>query len=330
MLRDVANTGVKLIQNTFGSGHKAQPSAVLCAEPCPTSSSDTRSPPHQHKSRRTPAGRRSRPRRQRGPSKLCIKEGPCIHHGPHSFHATSECRDPTLSKSKKTQPRPPANGPKLAGIATTSQATLAPDHLSDSTARNHRTSDVMYSPVFLTQISSSAKLNARTQFLPHLRHETNLRRGRHQQRSTRAHYDARTISLDALNNCVRTYTRPIHGKTIPDMRGVHMQRHTTYHRVKKSTSKWRRKQNLRRRRRVRNWRNRNIQYPDGVFVPSRQRQPRRFSPGPIADAAANSNVLNIKLALCPHPTTNRATSHYHSASLLLVSSSSCGYSFELP
>ena len=106
MLRDVANTGAKIIQTTLGSGTKTEPSSVLCADPCPTPANESRPHPH-HRSRRTPAGRRSKPRRQRGPSKLCQQEGPCIHHGPHSFHATSECRDPTLSKSKKAQPRTP-------------------------------------------------------------------------------------------------------------------------------------------------------------------------------------------------------------------------------
>ena len=334
MLRDVANTGAKLIQNTLGSGHKTEPSAVLCADPCPTSGSDNRSPSHQHKSRRTPAGRRSRPRRQRGPSKLCIKEGPCIHHGPHLFHATSECRDP---RSKKAQSRPPANDPKLAGIATTSQATLAPDHVSDSTARNQRTSDVRYSPVFLTQISSSAKRIARTQFLPHRRHETNLRRGRHQQRPTRARYHPRTISRDALNSCIRTYTRPIHGECIPDFRGVHLHCHCKYNRVKRSTPKSRRERNRRKRRRVRNWRNRHILYPDGVLKPARQRQPRKFSPGPSA-GAKDRRWRRRQQQRPKNSGTSPLPSHHHEPSnlplplsiSLLVSCSSCGHSAELP
>ena len=122
MLRDVANTGAKVINETLGSGAKIQPSSVLCANPCPTSTNseanhehgrEPRAPHHSRKARRTPAGRRLRTRKPRGPSKLCQKEDPCIHHGPHSFHATSECRDPTLSRTRKAQPRPPPSGPKL-------------------------------------------------------------------------------------------------------------------------------------------------------------------------------------------------------------------------
>ena len=345
MLRDVANTGAKLIQNTLGSGLKTEPSSVLCADPCPASAGDSRSPSHHHKSRRTPAGRRSRPRRQRGPSKLCVKEGPCIHHGPHSFHATSECRDPTLSRTKKAQPRSTAStpsDPKLAGIATTTQATPAPDHVSDTTARNQRSTDVMYSPVFLTQISSSAKYNARTQFLPHRRHDINLRRGRHQQRSTRTRYHPRTISRDTLHSCIRTYTRPIHGECIPDFRSNHPgikynQRRCKYNRIKRSTPQSRRQLYRRKRRRVRNWRNRSTLYPNGVLKPARQRQPRKFSPGPAA-GAKDRRRRRRQQQRPANASTSPLPPHLHEPSnlplplsiSLLVSCSSCGYSAELP
>ena len=349
MLRDVANTGAKLIKNTLGSGQKTEPSAVLCADPCPTSPGVPRNPSPGHRSRRTPAGRRSRPRKPRGPSKLCQKEGPCIHHGPHSFHATSECRDPTLSRSKKAQPRPPAAASSttaapasLAGIATASQPPLAPDHLTDSVAQRRigGTSDIMYSPIFLTQISSAARREARTQFIPHPRHAANLRRGPRAQRSTRTRYHPNTISTGTLNSCVRTYTRPIHGEAIPDFRGDQCKYRDVrckYHRVKRSTPKSRRDRNLRRRRRVRNWRNRIRLYPDGVLKPARQRQPRKFSPGPSA-GAKDRRRRRRKQQLPKDAPTRPLPPHQQEPSnlplplsiSLLVSCSTCGVSVELP
>ena len=122
---------------------------------------------------------RSKPRRQRDPSKLCQQECPCIHHGPHSFHATSECRDPTLSRSKKAQPRAPAKDPKLAGIAPTTPAPLAPDHVTDSMAHSESTSHRKYSPIFLTQVSSAARRDGRTQFIPRRKYRQHLLHGRH-------------------------------------------------------------------------------------------------------------------------------------------------------
>ena len=136
MLRDVTNTGAKVINETLSSGAKIEPSSVLCANPCPTPEAnhehgrEPRAPHQSRKARRTPAGRRPRTRKPRGPSKLCLKEGPCIHNGPHSFHATSECRDPTLSRTRKAQPCPPASDPKLAGVADASPTPAAPDHVS--------------------------------------------------------------------------------------------------------------------------------------------------------------------------------------------------------
>ena len=75
MLKDVANTGAELIKSTLGSASTSEhkPTTVLCApqlcdQPQNSSNPTTRRP--------------SKPKKKRGPSKLCIKEGPCKHHGP--------------------------------------------------------------------------------------------------------------------------------------------------------------------------------------------------------------------------------------------------------
>lgn len=103
MLKDVANTGADLIKTTLGSDSSSamKPASVLC-------SSDCTPKPHMssHNRRRGDASRkRKNGKKKRGPSKLCVQEGPCKYHGPNSFHATSECRDPTLSKRKQCPTR---------------------------------------------------------------------------------------------------------------------------------------------------------------------------------------------------------------------------------
>ena len=92
MLKDVANTGAELIKTTLGSSSPStsdhKPSAVLCApQIC------------EQPKQQQPFRRAQKQNKKRGPSKLCIKEGPCKHHGPKSFHATSECRDCLLYTS---------------------------------------------------------------------------------------------------------------------------------------------------------------------------------------------------------------------------------------
>ena len=96
MLRDVANTGGELITTTLGSGTPNSKSAasVLCAQEC-----------HDDAPRgRRRSNRRGQPGRD-SPKKVPLykTEGPCKHHGPDSKHATSECRDPTLSRRKKRE-----------------------------------------------------------------------------------------------------------------------------------------------------------------------------------------------------------------------------------
>ena len=127
MLRGVAGTGAQVIRDTLGSGETGSKSnAVLCANPCPVPPASSSSPRASSRARRTPAGRGRRVRKPRGPSKLCQSEGPCKHHGPHSFHATSECRDPTLSRSKRTQPRDDTSARALtAAVRPTSSSSPA-------------------------------------------------------------------------------------------------------------------------------------------------------------------------------------------------------------
>ena len=341
MLRDVANTGAKVINDTLGSGPKIEPSSVLCANPCPTRPSpeanhehdrEPRAPHHNRRARRTPAGRRPRTRKPRGPSKLCQKEGPCIHHGPHSFHATSECRDPTLSRTKKAQPRPPSSDPKLAGVADASPA--APDHVADG---GEYYSNVMYSPVLLTQISKASRRHARTCFYPDPEHHEHLQHGRHNLRRARHSYHPRSISMHNLDSCIRTYSHPIHGESGPDVRCYHLQRHHHGICIRKNTPKSRKLHNRRRRRRIRNWRNRHILYPDGVLTPAHQRKPRKFYPGPKA-SARNRRWRRRQSQLPKNVERPLPASHVPSGSnlplpltiSLLVSCSSCGHSVKLP
>ena len=203
MLRDVADTGAQVIRDTLSSGDtNSKPNAVLCANPCPVPPSSTPSPPRSSRARRTPAGRGRRPRKPRGPSKLCQSEGPCAHHGPHSFHATSECRDPTLSRSKRAQPREDTPVQALTATTQSSPASSA--------------EDTMYSPVFLTRISKSSRSRVpsrRARFYPASSRRSHLSRDFRSR--NRAAYDVSSVSTRRMDSCIRAYTRPVPGAFVP-------------------------------------------------------------------------------------------------------------------
>ena len=89
MLRDVANTGGELIASTLGSASSSKSAAsVLCAPAC--------NDQHHHPRRQQRQPRNRKKDKKKVP--LYKIEGPCKHHGPDSKHATSECKDPTLSR----------------------------------------------------------------------------------------------------------------------------------------------------------------------------------------------------------------------------------------
>lgn len=117
MLRDVANSGSELISDTLGSGDVAHKS-VLCITDCPA-----------------PSPKPARRRQRHGPTAACLKEGPCIHHGPKSLHATSECRNPKPKRDKKRNKKTPVQ----AAVAEVSEPAAA------------ETSDVFYSPAFMVR-----------------------------------------------------------------------------------------------------------------------------------------------------------------------------------
>ena len=119
--------------------------------------------------------------------------------------------------------------------------------------------------------------------------------------------------MPTLYACINTYTRPrpIAGEAIFDVRGVHLQRHCKRFPIKRTTPKSKILNSRRRRRRVRNWRNRNYQYPEGIFILAHQRETRHFSPGPSANARARrrrrrnlQRPENMKQPLLPPPPTS--------------------------
>ena len=130
MLKDVANTGADLIKSTLGqdSSSAMKPAQVLCSSDCASDqrkiTNDSNRGQHTGQDRRGQQnGRRGRRNagKKRGPSKLCQQHGPCKHHGPNSFHATSECKDPTLSRRKPKDGSTAA--PVLTGVAAASVPT---------------------------------------------------------------------------------------------------------------------------------------------------------------------------------------------------------------
>ena len=94
LLRDVGGSGAALITSTLGSQVPAESpdASVLALTPSPA-------PNPKPKAKKTEAEKAAD--RERRKTALCKKEGPCIHHGPKSLHATSECRDPKLLKRRK-------------------------------------------------------------------------------------------------------------------------------------------------------------------------------------------------------------------------------------
>ena len=184
MLRDVANTGGELISNTLGSGSSSsKPAAVLCTTPCDVPSHVSRSN-HRHRQRASAQDRRGERPRSNPSAKqpLYVTEGPCVHHGPNSRHATSECRDPGLTKRKKKKPSTPV--PQSAS-ASTFATSVQP---APSTS-----SDVMYSSVFVTTVSKAAAAFPRARFYPARRVRPHLQRSRRSHRSPGCNCHSRSL-----------------------------------------------------------------------------------------------------------------------------------------
>ena len=178
MLRDVADTGAEVIRETLGSGSSHKPAAILCT--------DTE-PPKRRKLDKTK-------RKKKGPSNLCERDGPCKHHGPGSFHATSECLDPTLSRRKK----------RAETNATTAIATVteAPE-----------SSAVFYSPMFMARISKTACRYPRSQYHVHESRSEHFENGHGNNIRHHSEYDVCNISNSDLRHCIHSYVRPIPGYT---------------------------------------------------------------------------------------------------------------------
>ena len=243
MLKDVANTGAELIKTTLGSSSESKPAAVLCApQLCDE-------PKRSQQSHRAP-----KQKKKRGPSKLCIKEGPCKHHGPKSFHATSECRDPTLSRRKtKPAPSPSASASKatpLAAVATTSSTDTS----------------ILYSPIFVTKISKASVAYPRARFRPRRNLDAHFRRGRAARRKHSRTYNVDNISQAVLDNCILAYTQPIRGSLTRSGVTSRHQCHSSSAQKKKPKRRSRRQ-----RRRYRRKLNAFNNYPGGVFTPSHRR-----------------------------------------------------------
>ena len=333
MLRDVAGTGAQVIRDTLGSGSPAadtKPTSVLCAASCPPPA-DPSPPPRSARARRTPAGRGRRPRRQRGPSKLCQTEGPCKHHGPHAFHATSECRDPTLSRSKRAQPRESSPAPAFAA---------APVPTAQSAHE-----DTMYSPVFVTRISSSARRRRRSHrayFSPRRSRRDHFRRDFSSRRASP--YDVNSVSHAALDCCIDSYTRPVPGSraarpTIAH-RSTHRSRARPLHRTGRArrgrAARGRRLDRARHNRRAcRVFNNRRECYPEGRFQPPRQRQPSLRPGRAFSSHGRSSRGRRCRRHLHPRVPSTSGASQVHNLPLclsvsLLISCASCGTTTTLP
>ena len=108
LLRDVSQSEAGLITATLGSG-------------TPTASADSAT---SVLSLNTDAPTIEQTARGKRMTKLCRIHGPCKHHGPRSLHATSECKDPTLSRRKKQKKKKGSDTaaspqPSTPGSATT-------------------------------------------------------------------------------------------------------------------------------------------------------------------------------------------------------------------
>ena len=243
MLRDVANTGGELITNTLGSGSSTtKPAAVLCTAPCEDDAPASRSNRHQRQ--------RSGGQNRSSKKPLYMTEGPCVHHGPNSRHATSECRDPGLTKRKKKKA---TASPQKPSSAFTASAAPSPS------------TDVMYSSVFVTTISKAATKFPRAKFSPARNVRPHFQRSRKSLRSPR--YSANAISHELCDSCIAAYTRPIPGSfsPAPDLPFS----------VPRSSSRYSRRSGRSRRSRRRRA-NRRLNYPAGLFVPAHPRPTRKF------------------------------------------------------
>ena len=261
MLKDVANTGGELIANTLGSGTPTtKPAAVLCAKPCPDHGPAHQQPRRSNRRPRRPRHRRSPDRQQPAPNRSAPSdryktEGPCIHHGPDSKHTTAECRDPGLKRSRRRE----------TSTTSTTVTTLV--------AASSPQDDAMYSPIFVTKISRSSSRFPRASFTPNRRYRSHLSRNHHC--AGNGPFTVNNASIELVNNCIATYTRPFRGVYLP-ARGAptsslpHKPRKTA---LRSARSK-RRSRTLNRARRRKN--NRRVNYPAGHFKPSHPRKPRTF------------------------------------------------------
>lgn len=109
LLRDVGQTEATIITATLGS---ASPSPILT----PDNVLAVATPPQDSKTN-APADPR-RQQRQRQMTPLRKIQFPCVHHGKKSLHATCECTDPQLLRSRKRrtkdgrqQQQTPSGGP---------------------------------------------------------------------------------------------------------------------------------------------------------------------------------------------------------------------------
>ena len=258
MLRDVANTGGELIANTLGSGSAAaKPAAILCATPC-----DDPGPAPRGRQRQRQRPQRPR-QREHAKQPRYLVEGPCAHHGPNSKHATSECRDPGLTKRKKSKKPAPA-----ASAAAAFTSTAEPSRQSQ---------DVMFSEIFVASISKAATRFPRAKFTPARRVRSHLHRSHHKRRSPK--FAVNNVSLELCDACISTYTNPIPGSfsSAPAMSTA------VPIRVDRRRRSGRRKNHpaSRKNRRLHRQRgNRRDNYPRGKFRPVR---PRRSRPVDVYD-----------------------------------------------
>ena len=259
MLKDVADTGGALITSTLGSGtDPSKPAAVLCANPCddPGLSDNRRSSRRRRRRRNNNNNNNSNSNGSKTDKVPRYKtEGPCKHHGPDSKHATSECRDPSLSRQRNRR----NDHSKSPSSATTG--------LAATTSASAPALSAMYSPVFVTMISRSAAKFPRASFRPAPRHSGHFRRNH--RRSRRNKFHVRNVPNNVLDACVESYTQPVRGRSVPSASWRTLP--VASRPCGASRKSWR---SIKRRRRNRRRRNRRVNYPDGHFAPARPRVPR--------------------------------------------------------
>ena len=108
LLRDAGSDEASVISSTLGS-EATQPipaqdpsTSILTTVPAevpatPIAAQASVPPPNTRRQKKT---------REQRMSALCKRDGPCIHHGPKSLHATVECRDPQLLRRKNKSQKP--------------------------------------------------------------------------------------------------------------------------------------------------------------------------------------------------------------------------------